>query len=53
MTSFRDQSYITLRHLPKTLEGRGGCLVERLDGCFSNVIGLSLPLVSQWMRAGG
>ena len=34
------------------LEGRGGCLVERLDGCFSNVIGLSLPLLRQWMRAG-
>ena len=34
------------------LEGRGGCLVERLDGCFSNVIGLSLPLLRQWLRAG-
>lgn len=26
------------------LEGRGGLLVEKLDGCHSNVIGLSLPL---------
>ena len=33
------------------LEGRGGCLVERLDGCFSNVIGLSLPLLRQWFSA--
>ncbi|MGA0162107.1 MAG: nucleoside triphosphate pyrophosphatase [Vulcanococcus sp.] len=33
------------------LEGRGGCLVERLDGCFSNVIGLSLPLLRQWLSA--
>ncbi|MFZ9148948.1 Maf family protein [Vulcanococcus sp.] len=31
------------------LEGRGGCLVERLDGCFSNVIGLSLPWLRQWL----
>ena len=30
------------------LEGRGGLYVERLDGCFSNVIGLSLPLLRQW-----
>ena len=33
------------------LEGRGGCLVERLDGCYSNVIGLSLPLLRQWLSA--
>ena len=31
------------------LEGRGGCCVERLDGCYSNVIGLSLPLLRQWL----
>jgi septum formation protein len=31
------------------LEGRGGLLVERIDGCFSNVIGLSLPLLRQWL----
>jgi septum formation protein len=28
------------------LEGRGGLLVERIEGCWSNVIGLSLP----WLR---
>ena len=28
------------------LEGRGGLCVEGLDGCYSNVIGLSLP----WLR---
>ena len=33
------------------LEGRGGALVERLDGCFSNVIGLSLPLLRRWLLA--
>jgi septum formation protein len=27
------------------LEGRGGLFVERLEGCHSNVIGLSLPLL--------
>lgn len=27
------------------LEGRGGLLVERIEGCHSNVIGLSLPLL--------
>jgi septum formation protein len=32
------------------LEGRGGALVERIDGCFSNVIGLSLPLLRRWMH---
>jgi septum formation protein len=31
------------------LEGRGGTLVERLEGCFSNVIGLSLPLLRRWL----
>ena len=31
------------------LEGRGGLLIERLDGCYSNVIGLSLPLLRRWL----
>ncbi|KEF42997.1 MAG: septum formation inhibitor Maf [Cyanobium sp. CACIAM 14] len=34
------------------LEGRGGLLVERIEGCFSNVIGLSLPLLRRWLSAG-
>ena len=29
------------------LEGRGGLLIEKLMGCHSNVIGLSLPLLRQ------
>ncbi len=29
------------------LEGRGGLFVDRLEGCHSNVIGLSLPLLRQ------
>jgi septum formation protein len=33
------------------LEGRGGALVERIEGCFSNVIGLSLPLLRRWLLA--
>jgi len=33
------------------LEGRGGLLVERIEGCFSNVIGLSLPLLRRWLAA--
>jgi len=32
------------------LEGRGGLMVERIEGCFSNVIGLSLPLLRRWLR---
>ncbi len=32
------------------LEGRGGLLVERLEGCWSNVIGLSLPLLRRWLQ---
>lgn len=35
------------------LEGRGGALVERIEGCFSNVIGLSLPLLRRWLLARG
>ena len=35
------------------LEGRGGALVERIEGCFSNVIGLSLPLLLRWLLAMG
>jgi septum formation protein len=31
------------------LEGRGGMVVERIEGCFSNVIGLSLPLLRRWL----
>ena len=31
------------------LEGRGGALVDRIEGCFSNVIGLSLPLLRLWL----
>jgi septum formation protein len=34
------------------LEGRGGLVVERLEGCFSNVIGLSLPLLRRWIGPG-
>ena len=33
------------------LEGRGGALIERIEGCYSNVIGLSLPLLRRWLRA--
>lgn len=31
------------------LEGIGGLVVERIEGCFSNVIGLSLPLLRRWL----
>jgi septum formation protein len=31
------------------LEGRGGFFVEKLEGCHSNVIGLSLPLLRQML----
>ena len=31
------------------LEGRGGLVVEKIEGCFSNVIGLSLPLLRRWL----
>jgi septum formation protein len=31
------------------LEGRGGLVIERIEGCFSNVIGLSLPLLRRWL----
>jgi septum formation protein len=31
------------------LEGRGGLFIERIEGCHSNVIGLSLPLLRQML----
>lgn len=31
------------------LEGRGGMLVEKIEGCHSNVIGLSMPLLRQML----
>ena len=34
------------------LEGRGGLVIERLEGCYSNVIGLSLPLLRRWLLPG-
>jgi len=36
-----------------TLEGRGGALIERIEGCYSNVIGLSLPLLRQMLAEQG
>ena len=33
------------------LEGRGGLLVDRIEGCYSNVIGLSLPLLRRWLAS--
>jgi len=35
------------------LDGRGGLFVEKIDGCHSNVIGLSLPLLRQMLDALG
>jgi len=32
------------------LEGKGGLFVERLEGCHSNVIGLSLPLLRDMLN---
>ncbi len=31
------------------LDGKGGLFIERLEGCHSNVIGLSLPLLRQML----
>ena len=31
------------------VEGRGGLMIERIEGCISNVIGLSLPLLRSWL----
>jgi septum formation protein len=35
------------------LEGKGGAFVEKIDGCHTNVIGLSLPLLRQMLAALG
>lgn len=32
------------------IDGRGGLFVEKLEGCHSNVIGLSLPLLHQMLN---
>ena len=31
------------------LEGKGGLFIEKIEGCHSNVIGLSLPLLNQML----
>jgi septum formation protein len=35
------------------IDGQGGLFVEKLDGCHSNVIGLSLPLLHEMLNALG
>ena len=35
------------------LEGKGGAFVEKIDGCHTNVIGLSLPLLRQMLDERG
>ncbi|MEG3935468.1 nucleoside triphosphate pyrophosphatase [Microcoleus sp. T3_B1] len=35
------------------LEGKGGFFVEKIEGCHTNVIGLSLPLLRQMLTAMG
>lgn len=35
------------------LEGKGGVLIDKLEGCHTNVIGLSLPLLRQMLSALG
>lgn len=32
-----------------TLEGKGGALIDKIEGCYSNVIGLSLPLLRRML----
>jgi septum formation protein len=32
------------------LEGKGGLFIEKIEGCHTNVIGLSLPLLRQMLR---
>ncbi len=35
------------------LEGKGGLFIEKIEGCHSNVIGLSLPLLHQMLETLG
>ncbi|XZN99081.1 MAG: nucleoside triphosphate pyrophosphatase [Microcoleus sp.] len=35
------------------LEGKGGFFIEKIEGCHTNVIGLSLPLLRQMLRETG
>lgn len=35
------------------LEGKGGFFVEKIEGCHTNVIGLSLPLLRRMLREMG
>ncbi len=35
------------------LEGKGGAFIEEIDGCHSNVIGLSLPLLREMLTSLG
>ncbi|MEM6519817.1 MAG: Maf family protein, partial [Cyanobacteria bacterium P01_C01_bin.70] len=29
------------------IDGKGSCFIEKLDGCHTNVIGLSMPLLRE------
>jgi septum formation protein len=35
------------------IQGEGAHLVDRVEGSYTNVIGLPLPTVATWLRAGG
>jgi len=32
------------------IQGKGSCLVKRVDGCFTNVIGISIPALIEMLR---
>ncbi|MEM9486675.1 MAG: Maf family protein, partial [Cyanobacteria bacterium P01_F01_bin.116] len=33
-----------------TIDGKGGFFVEKLEGCHTNVIGLSMPMLRDMLR---
>ncbi len=35
------------------IQGKGACLVKRVDGCFTNVIGISMPTLFEMLGAVG
>lgn len=54
MSDHQIQAYVATQEPLKcagsfALEGKGGLFVEKIEGCHSNVIGLSLPLLRQML----
>ncbi|NET85948.1 MAG: septum formation inhibitor Maf, partial [Moorea sp. SIO1F2] len=49
-STFQSKGTSTFKGFAFALEGRGGLFVDKIEGCHSNVIGLSLPLLHRMLQ---